>query len=261
MIIIRYLFLYAFLFVSLFGCAHNDIKRDILFQASTINALLEGVYDGDMTFGELKRHGDFGLGTLNRLDGEMLALNGKVYQIRIDGKVYPVDDSMKTPFAVFTFFETDSMANSIRKLDYNGLKDFIESMMPSKNIFYAIKVSGTFDYIKARSVPSQQKPYPKLVDAAKNQAIFNFKNVKGTLVGFYLPDYVKGVNVPGYHFHFIAEDRTAGGHLLDCIADNVLVEIDYTTEFYMVLPGGGGFHEADLKKEKQRELEKVEYNK
>jgi acetolactate decarboxylase len=67
--------------------------------------------------------------------------------------------------------------------------------------------------------------------------------------------------VPGYHFHFIAEDRTAGGHLLDCIADNVLVEIDYTTEFYMVLPDGGGFHEADLKKEKQRELEKVEYNK
>src|SRR5207249_10961718 len=82
------------------GCA----RRDTLVQYSTINALLTGVYDGDMTFGELRRHGDFGLGTFNALDGEMIALDGRYYQITADGAVKPVRDDVRTPFAVVTHF-------------------------------------------------------------------------------------------------------------------------------------------------------------
>ena len=76
-----------------------------VFQNSTINALLEGVYDGSMTYGELRRHGDFGLGTFNALDGEMVAFDGEFYQIKSDGIAYPVADEQRTPFATVLFFQ------------------------------------------------------------------------------------------------------------------------------------------------------------
>ena len=76
-----------------------------LFQTSTLQALMAGVYDGDLTFQALARHGDFGLGTFDALDGEMIALDGTFYQIKADGRVSPVAGAMKTPFAAVTFFK------------------------------------------------------------------------------------------------------------------------------------------------------------
>jgi len=96
--------------ICLSGCSYVQKNNDVLFQTSTINALLNGVYDGDISFQELKQYGGFGLGTVNALDGEMIGLEGKFYQIKADGIAYPVDDSMKTPFAVVTFFEPDKSA-------------------------------------------------------------------------------------------------------------------------------------------------------
>src|SRR6202158_1160555 len=67
-----------------------------IFQTSTVDALMEGASQGDMTMGELKTHGDFGLGTFDGLDGEMIELDGKVFQVRADGHAHPVEDSART---------------------------------------------------------------------------------------------------------------------------------------------------------------------
>jgi acetolactate decarboxylase len=253
-----YLLIIIFLVLSFSGCSNLHKNRDVLYQTSTINALLEGVYDGDITFHELKEHGDFGLGTFHALDGEMIALDGDFYQIKSDGKAYPVDAAIKTPFAVVTFFEPDQTFSIDNKLDYKDLEDYLDKLLPTENIFYAIRLKGTFSYIKARSVPKQKKPYPPLVEAAKHQIIFEFHDVKGVIVGFRLPQYMKGINVPGYHLHFITDDRKAGGHLLACIIKNVHVEIDYTNNFYMVLPEKDAFYNVNLTKDKQKQLNKIE---
>ncbi|MDH5768374.1 MAG: acetolactate decarboxylase [Nitrospirota bacterium] len=255
---LRSLSLVVILCVSLFGCSHLREDREVLFQTSTINALFEGVYDGDITFKELKNHGDFGIGTFNELDGEMIGLENKFYQIKADGEVYPVDEGMKTPFAVVTFFESDKTVLIDKSVDCRQMEQYIDNLLPTRNIFYAVKIEGDFTYIKTRSVPRQNKPYPRLIEAVKNQPTFEFHNVKGTIGGFWLPDYMKGINVPGYHFHFITDDRKAGGHLLDCKVKEVRIEIDYTPLFYMILPGNDEFYKTDLKEEKQKELEKVE---
>ncbi len=234
-------------------------SKDVLFQASTINALLAGVYDGDMTFRTLRQHGDFGLGTVNRLDGEMIGLDGKFYQIKTDGKAYLIPDTMKTPFAEVAFFNPDTtfkIKDSIG--NYVQLKSYLSRWLSVKNIFYAIKIEGTFSYIKTRSVPSQKKPYPLLVNVVKHQATFEFHQAKGTLAGFWCPAYVKGIGVPGYHFHFITDDRKAGGHLLACRMKNVTVQIDPISAFYMVLPQSKAFDKINLTVGKQKELEKVE---
>ena len=256
--IIRYLLTAILLVVTMTGCLHCKKNKDVLFQISTIGALLEGVYDGETTYGELKRHGDFGIGTFNGLDGEMIGLEGKFYQIKTDGIAYLVDDSIKTPFAVVTFFESDKSALLEKIENYDQLKKYLDKLLPTKNIFYAIKIEGTFKYIKTRSVPGQSKPYPLLVEVVKTQSIFEFHNVKGTIAGFWCPSYVEGVNVPGYHLHFITEDKKAGGHLLECHLQNARLDIDYTSEFYMVLLKSDKFYKTDLTKKKQKELEKVE---
>ena len=188
----------------------------------------------------------------------MIALDGNFYQIKTDGIAYPVDASMKTPFAVVTHFEPDHTITIDEQLDYKDLEGYLDSILPTENIFYAIKLEGTFSSIKASSVPRQKKPYPPLVEAAKHQKIFEFHDVKGVIVGFRLPKYMEGINVPGYHLHFITDDRKAGGHLLACTIKNVHVEIDYTNDFYMVLPEKDDFYNVNLAKDNQKQIDKIE---
>jgi len=238
--------------------AQNESKEDVLFQVSTINALLAGVYDGEATFKQLAENGDCGIGTFNHLDGEMVAIDGKFFQVKVDGKVYLVSPDQKTPFACVTFFNSDKIASlgSIDSLE--SLKMQLNKQLPTKNIIYAIKISGTFEYVKTRSVPEQEKPYLPLAEVVKNQAIFEFENISGTIIGFWCPEYLAGINVSGYHLHFISEDYSCGGHLLDCRMDNLKAEIDETSDFFMALPSDYQFRRLDLTFDKKEELEKVE---
>jgi len=231
---------------------------ETLFQVSTIDALLAGVYDGEVTIRELKKYGDTGIGTFNALDGELIALDGEIYKMKANGEVEALYDSEKTPFAVMTFFKPDLRITLNKKVDYTELKEYIDRIIQSKNIFYAIRIDGTFDYVKARSVPKQEKPYPKLADVVENQSIFEFENVEGTIIGFRSPEYVQGINVPGYHLHFITKDKTAGGHLLEVDMEEATIQLDYSTGFYMKLPKKGDFYDIGLDQDKQEELQKVE---
>ena len=166
----KHLLLAITLVILICGRSYAQKNEEVIYQTSTINALLDEVYDGNVTFGELKRHGDLGLGTFNNLDGEMIGLDGEFYQIKADGVAYPVDDSMKTPFAIVTFFEPDKTIVFKKPVNYGQLKLYLDGMLPTENIFYAFKIEGTFKYIKARSVPGQNKPYPPLVEIVRGPA-------------------------------------------------------------------------------------------
>ena len=224
------------------SCSNSqDVRKDTLYQVSTIDALLQGVYDGVLTIGELKTHGDFGIGTIDGLEGEMLALDGNYYQIKTDGIAYPVSEDMTTPFATVTYFEADKNFLLEEPMNLTEFEQYLDLHLPAENLFYAVKIDGNFSYLKARSVPKQEKPYPLLADVVSNQTIFEFENVSGTLVGFRTPEYVKGVNVPGYHLHFITANRTSGGHVLDFELENGNVSLDTTNAFFMELPTSGDF--------------------
>ncbi len=203
-------------------------EKDTLFQVSTMSALLSGAFDGDRTFGELKKLGDFGIGVMHTLDGKMIALDGEFYQIKVLGQAFPVSDQMKTPFAAVTFFEEDdSLIIENGPVSYARLKKSLANLITDKTFVYAIRIDGEFAFAKTRSVPSQKKPYRRLNMVLRTgQKVKEFENVEGTMVGFWFPRYVGGINLPGYHFHFITKDRTEGGHLLDCRLIKGEVRID-----------------------------------
>ena len=244
--------------VLLTGCANKNEDREIIFQVSTIDALLAGIYDQQLLYEDLMTHGDMGLGTFTDLDGEMIGVNGEFYQIKVDGLAYPVEGSMGTPFAVVTFFDPDIRTFLSAALNYEQLQQFIDELLPTENIFYAVTIEGTFDYLKVRSVPRQSKPYPSLSEAIKDQAIFEYHDVTGTVAGFRTPAYMSGLNVPGYHFHFLSEDKKYGGHILECEIQSGTITADETNGFEMWLPDIDSFYRMELSGDSTGTLDKIE---
>ena len=242
------------------GCANNPVvDRETLFQVSPISALMAGSYDGVMSLGALGKYGDFGIGTFEKLDGEMIETDGAFYQVRADGKAYLKSGSVLTPFACVTFFDADREEKLTQGLDYLQLQKFLDERLPTANIFYAVKIEGTFSYIKTRSEPPQEKPYPPLDEVTKNQSVFEFHNVEGTIIGFRCPPYVTGVNMPGYHLHFLTKNKDAGGHVLELTVQEATASIDDTSKFLMLLPDkDSDFYKLDLTQSNEVQLEKVE---
>jgi acetolactate decarboxylase len=243
----KYLYFIILVF-SLLGCSHLP-NREALYQASTIQALSAGDYDGEETLCALKQRGDFGLGTFQGLEGEMVVLDGSFYQVKADGRVRLVNKAAGIPFAQVTFFNTDKTFVVDNELSYADLSRYLDKLLSSTNIFYAVKISGRFKYVKTRSVPKQAKPYPELEQAVGGQKVFEFNNIEGTVVGFRSPEYARNFSVGGYHLHFISKDRKSGGHLLDFQASRVKIEIDETADFYLSLPTNEEFLGLNLNTE------------
>jgi acetolactate decarboxylase len=217
---------------------HAEREPHVLFQASTLEALLEANYDGDVSFAELAEHGDLGLGTFDAVDGEMIALDGVFLRATVDGAVHAVEPSARTPFAVVTFFEAVHRFELPDPLDGAGFIDALDRELGDPATVHALRVDGRFDRVRARSVARQRKPYPPMTEVVKGQHAFDLEAVDGTMVGFRFPDYAKGINVPGYHLHFVTDDRSRGGHVLECAPRRVDVQVDDSVDLHVELPAG-----------------------
>ena len=219
-----------------------------VYQTSTMGALLDGVYDGDVTIRELLQHGDFGLGTFNGLDGEMLVLDGVCYQLRGDGSAQVADADQRTPFAVVTWFEADRSFQVTEPVDRAGLKARIDESLPSTNLIVAVRVTGDFSVIRTRTVTEQHRPYPPFTEATQDQQEVAFSDATGTLAGFRMPDYEQGVSVAGYHSHFVDAERRHGGHALDYLLTRGQVDISVRSDLHLSLPRTPEFLAAELNK-------------
>ncbi|MDB6131061.1 MAG: Acetolactate decarboxylase [Verrucomicrobiales bacterium] len=242
--------------VCLSGCYTS---RNTVTQFCTIDALMAGAYDGEMEVGNLTRHGDMGIGTFDKLDGEMVVLDRHVYQVKSDGKVYTPDATMTTPFAAVVNFSADQSFDLPAGMSYPEFEAFLDSKLPHTNVVCAFRFTGSFKAMKTRSVPAQTKPYRQLVEVSKTQPVFELNDRKGTLVGFRLPDFVKGINVVGYHTHFLTDDRKAGGHVLSFTMETGRLEIATSTRVELLLPKNASqLKDIDFSKDRSKEVEKVE---
>ena len=238
------------------GCAGP--ARNTVYQISTIDALLAGTYDGDRTLAELRRHGDFGIGTYDNLDGEMVLLDGEFSQVKADGKVYAPDLRGETPFAAVCTFRPEKTFAVPLDADMAGVEALIDREAPNQNLFCAIRIEGFFKAMRTRSVPPQQRPFPPLKEVAATQPTFDLKYVEGTVLGFRCPPYAAGVNVPGYHLHFLSQDRSRGGHVLAFEMVTGTAQVDMLDRLVMQLPATEDFATVNLAQDRQQELKSVE---
>ncbi|HEY5976428.1 MAG TPA: acetolactate decarboxylase [Solirubrobacterales bacterium] len=225
---------------------HGGHEHHVLFQASTIGALLEGAYDGDLSFAELAEHGDLGLGTLNGLDGEMIALDGTFYRADVEGWIHAVAAAEQTPFAVVVEFDPTIEAVLDGPLDHRALLARVDELVADRASSCAVRVDGRFDLVRARSVPRQSPPYRPLTEVVADQKVFELDDVEGTLVGFRFPAYAEGIEVAGHHLHFIDSDRARGGHVLEVRLRSGTVAIDTSNELHVELPPRVDLADPDL---------------
>lgn len=214
-----------------------------------MTALLDGIYDGEMSVGELLGYGNFGIGTFDALDGEMIILNGVAYQLRGDGSARVADLNQLSPFTVVTNFVPRLKQRAPQGFNRKKITDLIDSFQPSSNYMYAVRISGTFSEVIVRTVTRQAKPYPPMVEATAEDTINHFTDLTGVIAGFRTPVYEKGIGVPGCHVHFIDNDYTRGGHVLDFRVDQATIELCPATELSLRLPLTADFSEADLEPE------------
>ena len=229
----------------------------MLYMSSPINALLEGFYRDDITIDTLKTKGDFGIGTFNNLDGEMIALGGRFFQLDLDGNARPVAGDMKTPFSTVCRFEPMLSEEIAAPLSWEQFNAQLKNILPSDNMFYAIHMEGKFKTVQTRSVPRTEN-YRPLSEATDHQKLRRFENVAGHLVGFYTPGFVPSVNVPGYHFHFIDKDFSAGGHLLGCEPERLDIRLQIFFSMELTLPKTLDYLTASFTRDAKKDLEKAE---
>ncbi len=213
----------------------ESAPRDV-FQVSTIGALVGGVLDGDTPYAEIMRHGDFGVGTFNALDGEMAALDGRFFHLHSDGGITDVHPADLTPFAAVTFFRADAEFDVDHPADRSRLLSIIDATLPSEDLLYAVRIDGLFTMVSTRTAQRQTKPYPRLVEATKSQVEHTFTAVRGTVLGFRAPQSAGGLTVAGYHLHFVDEARTVGGHVLDFRLETGRVSLDRDADLHVQMP-------------------------
>lgn len=228
-----------------------------LYQVSTATALVEGIYQGAVRVSTLREHGDLGLGTFENLDGEMVIVDGHFFQVRSDGSVREVADSTLSPFAAITAFSPDPAVPLADCPDLAHLTAWFDKLRHSDNVFFALRVDGKFEYIHTRAMRRTKEGVP-LVQAAAVQPEFEFRDISGTLVGFWTPEYAKTLNVPGYHLHFISTDRTRGGHLLQCRGKNLRLQIQREGDYHIALPESEDFLKANLRRDPTAALAQAE---
>jgi acetolactate decarboxylase len=229
------------------------IPLHTLFQVSTSGALVQGVYERAVSSNLLLNYGDFGLGTFENLDGEMVVLDGAIYQVRSDGKVTKIEKDVGTPFAVVTHFVADQDQMIENASSFKDLTKICDRYRDSDNLFYAFRIDGLFGHVHTRAMRETLEGLP-LAKAAAIQPEFEFTGVDGTLVGIWAPQFSSALNIAGYHFHFLSEDRSKGGHLLECSGKHLRIRVERLNDFHLSLPESEEFLRADLTKDTSTDL-------
>lgn len=238
---------------------HADHADHVVFQASTIGALLEGAYEGDLSVAELATHGDTGVGTFNGLDGELIALDGEFFRADQTGDVAPISGETLTPFAAVAWFSPEAHFPLAAGSGLTELAAEVESRIRDPDASLALRVDGRFALVRTRSVPRQEPPYRSLTEAVAEQTVIELEGVTGTLVGFRFPDQSAGIEAAGYHLHFVTADRRRGGHVLEfCAGAGASVALDSETELRVELPPGVDLEAPRADAELRSALERVE---
>ena len=238
--------------------------RDRMYQVSLLQGLTLGDYYGSITVEELEKNGDTGIGTFNRLNGELIMIDGETYRAAGDGSVEIVPNDETIPFSVVTYLDPDETRNLKEIHSYEELCKALDEIVAErgKNRFYMVRIDGAFNEINVRSVYAQDEPYEPLVDVLEHdQTFFDYENIEGTMVGLYCPPYMGDLNAVGWHLHFISEDKTKGGHVLGINFEEAVLTWDDTDGFQTTLPQNEIFSNFDLTVDQSEDIKKVETNK
>jgi alpha-acetolactate decarboxylase len=212
---------------------------DTVTQVSILNALLASRFDGCLPCRKLLEYGDLGIGTFDRMEGEMVMVDGTIYQVKADGRVYTPDLDNRTPFATVCRFQPEETWTIDAPVNLEALEAMINEKAANPNVFLAVRAEGSFSFMRTHALQMQSKPYPPTADVVRACVRFEMHDVSGVIVGFRGPPYVRGINDTGYHLHFLTDDKTQGGHILEFTMERGTCAINLCSKHLVILPEDG----------------------
>lgn len=232
---------------------------DAFYQVSTLNSLMLGNFDGVVTVEELLKHASWGVGTFEGLDGEAIICDGHVYDGRADGTCTEQDGAALLPFCSAAAFSDAATRFSVGECtDLTAVEASLDAVRTNDNLWGLVAVHGLFPSVRWRSCPKQQKPYRPMEACAREQREFQAQDQVGWVIGIYVPPYMAGVNMPGWHLHFLSEDRRRGGHLLDVSVEIGAGRFESYHELELVVPTSETFAGEDLTQDLSAATARVE---
>ena len=212
---------------------------DATFQLQLAHVLLEGGYDGVSTMAEALRGGDHGLGTLDRLDGELVVVDGEPWQVDFHGVARLVPPEATTPFVVVSHLQSPS-TRTLRDCSREQVAAVVEELVHDAGAVVAVRLEGTFTRVLVRSVPPQTPPYrPYSEVCATDEVRWELAPFEGVFVGFRFPDLAEGATIAGLHLHGLAADRSTGGHNYELHVHEALLSVGVSHEVVIALPDRG----------------------
>ncbi|KAJ5081237.1 hypothetical protein N7456_013475 [Penicillium angulare] len=234
------------------------MSKNELYQYSVISALMEGICETGIPVKDALENGDHGLGTVPRMEGEIVIIDGEVYHFPPNKLPQRVELSSILPFVMTTRFKP-TFEKIIPSLTMKSLPEVMSPLLPSQqNQFLSIRVYGHFSQITFRVAGGQCKPRERLVELAKRQQVFALEQIEGTLFGFWSPAFSGSFSVPGFHLHFLSKDKKGGGHVLDFDARSATLQAAAVCKYMVELPQSKDFNLAAIKNANSEELKAAE---
>lgn len=241
----------------------ND--KETLYQVSTLQALAMGYTRSVIKVKDLLTHGDIGLGTYEDVNGEMILVDGHPYRADENGNIEEVGEETGVPFCAITRFSGNRNFRLEKVQDIDGLKTILNLKIEEDfglNSMHIARIEGTFSKVMARSEAPYRSQHITLKEVLKKtQKDFVFNDIKGTMVCVYFPDYMDGINAPGWHLHFVSEDRSKGGHVFDLSLTEGKAYLDKISRIEIQLPEEAAFDTYSLKEASDKEIKEVEQGK
>ena len=236
--------------------------KQTLYQISTLQALSMGYSRAVIPVEAFLQHGNIGLGTFEDVNGEMILLDGQCFRAAENGAVVRAEPDRGVPFAVATFFHHGDKIPIEYVENIEVLKHLLDLKIGADfglNSMHIVRIDGSFAKVCARSESAHRSHHVSLKDILqKTQNDFIFHDITGTLVCVYFPDYMDGINAPGWHLHFISDDRSLGGHVFDLTMKQGTMIINKISQIQIQLPTSPAFDTYSLKEASQDEIKEVE---
>ena len=234
----------------------------IIYQISTLQALALGYTRPVVTVKELLEHGDIGLGTFEDVNGEMIVVDGQCFRATEDGTVWEAEPDMGVPFASVAKADF-SPGFEVRDIpDIEKMKELLTLKIEEDfglNSMHIVRIDGAFNRVCARSESAYRSQHVDLKDIlSQTQRDFMFEDISGTMVCIYYPDYMDGINAPGWHLHFLSEDRLMGGHVFDLEMESGTIYLAKINNIEIQLPSEPAFDTYSLKEASGSDIKQVE---
>lgn len=230
---------------------------DPVTQFAVLDALLAGAYESGIPVPDVRALGGFGVGCCDALGGEVVILDGELFECTVDEPPQAMADAESLPF-VDVCTPPDGPPERVRDLELGAFVAVVERALVSRNLFHAVRVDGRFASVRVRVTPRERHPFRPLADVVAGQVETVHDDVAGTLVGFWCPAIYQGVTVAGLHLHFLAHDRSAGGHVLDLRIAEAELRMTAHDRFHLRLPTDDLFLRTELTHDEDRRIVAVE---